>query len=292
MLPPLAETLTGSAKEDYTAGRLLYEDSDFAGALVKYMAAYKASHDARLLWNAATCEKNLRHYAKAVTLVNRFLQAGRPYVSADAERDAHTFLDAVKPLTAEATIVAAEPDAAVSIDGEKIGVTPITEPVLVDIGSRRVSAEKDGYKPFATTVDVAGSHGVLVEVKLVKIVHQGRLVVHAAATDTIILDGHGVGSGTLETSLSSGGHTLRVTAPDMHPFQQEILIQDGETRTIDVSLEPVSRGIPAWVWIVGGGVLAAGAATGGYFLFKSSDHTAPSTPGTIDPGTVQLPLMR
>jgi len=57
--PSLADTLTGPAKDDYMAGRLLFGDHDYGGALVKFQSAYTQSKDARLLFNMAACEKNL-----------------------------------------------------------------------------------------------------------------------------------------------------------------------------------------------------------------------------------------
>src|SRR5882724_2714841 len=60
---PLSESLTGGAKSDYEAARLLYGDGDHAGALVKFQSAFDQSKEPRLLWNMAACEKNLRHYA-------------------------------------------------------------------------------------------------------------------------------------------------------------------------------------------------------------------------------------
>src|SRR5437764_13820664 len=73
----LAETLTGPAKSDYETARLLFTDGDFVGAEIKFKSAYETSHDARLLWNMAACEKSQRHYARAVDLVHKYLDAGQ-----------------------------------------------------------------------------------------------------------------------------------------------------------------------------------------------------------------------
>jgi hypothetical protein len=45
------------------------------------------------------------------------------------------------------------------------------------------------------------------------------------------------------------------------------------------------------VWVAGGVVLASGAAVGGYFIFKPGE-AQPQVIGTMDPGTVQAPLLR
>jgi len=67
---PLAQTLTGDAKAAYDAAKLLVGDGDFAGAAIKFRAAFDQSHDPRLLWNIAACEKNQRHYARTIALLH------------------------------------------------------------------------------------------------------------------------------------------------------------------------------------------------------------------------------
>src|ERR1017187_2124530 len=68
---PLAQSLPADARRDYDAGKLLFEDGDYATALLKYQAAYDSTHDARLLWDLAVCDKSLRHYARALATLSR-----------------------------------------------------------------------------------------------------------------------------------------------------------------------------------------------------------------------------
>src|ERR1700753_74112 len=68
--PALGESLTGAAKEEYETGRILFDNADYSGALVKFRHAYELSSDPRLLWNMGACEKNLRHYVKLLHLVD------------------------------------------------------------------------------------------------------------------------------------------------------------------------------------------------------------------------------
>jgi tetratricopeptide (TPR) repeat protein len=71
-VPPLAETLVGDAKQDYDAGKSLFEAGDYAGALSKFQSASRASGDPRLFWNQAVCERAMQHYARAIALVHRY----------------------------------------------------------------------------------------------------------------------------------------------------------------------------------------------------------------------------
>src|SRR4029077_14112449 len=96
---PLAQSLPPDARRDYDAGKLLFEDGDYATALLKYQAAYDRTHDARLLWNVAVCQKDLRHYAKAAATLTRYLVEGGDLLSASDRRDATEFARAIAPFT-------------------------------------------------------------------------------------------------------------------------------------------------------------------------------------------------
>jgi PEGA domain len=233
----LADSLTGEAKAAYDAGRLLYGDGDFAGAIVKLQAAYDLAQDPRLLWNMAACEKGMRHYAKVVTLVRKYLAAGGDVIGEDDRKQAEELLAAIESFTVGLAISVNEPDAQVTIDGEPVGTTPLPGPVTVDIGARQIEVKKPGFLPFSQSVPVGGSKDAALAVKLVPEVHQGELTVNAPPTATILIDGKRVGVGHFVATLGSGGHTLRVEAPAMRPYQSEVMIQDREKRGVDVVLE-------------------------------------------------------
>lgn len=66
---------------------------------------------------------------------------------------------------------------------------------------------------------------------------KGKLTVTAPAGSQIFIDSKEVGNGRFEGELKAGGHTLRVLAKGMRPYQSEISIAGGEPRAIDVLLE-------------------------------------------------------
>ena len=285
--PSLADTLTGTAKADYEAGKLLFGVSDFAAALIKFTAAHAASKDARLFWNIATCEGKLHHYARAVGLVRQYLTEGGSLLSDQDKSDAAQTIQAMEPLTSTMRVTVNETGADVFLDDQLIGQTPL-EPLLVDIGVHKLRVHKAEFEEAAEDVTVNGGAQLLADLKLRPIVHEGRVSVTAGPKDAIAIDGQTVSVGLWSGSLKSGGHTLRVTAPSMVPYQNEVLVQDGQSRDIRVTLNAeASKGIlPAWAWIAGGVVVAGGAATGAYFLFKpTSKYDGPA--GNLGPGLVQ-----
>lgn len=282
---PLSETLTGDAKADYESGKLLFGDGDFAGALIKFKSAYEKSKDARLLYNQAACEKNLRHYSKALALLRQYQADGGSLLTEQDKTEATELIKAMEPFTAKLEIKIDEPDAEVSIDDEVIGTSPV-KPVVVDIGTRRVKVKKSEFEEYTKEVAVGGSAQMTVDVKLTRIIHEGRINVKTSHDATISIDDRVVGTGSWSGVLPSGGHTLKVTAPKFRPYQTEVVIQDKQSRDVNVTLEAEpSKGVPAWVWITGGIVAAAGAATAIGFAAKGSgSYDGPQ--GNLSPGFV------
>ncbi len=287
---PLADSLSGDAKKSYDDGKVLFKDRDFAGARIKFQLAYDAAKDPRLKWNIAACEKNLRHYARVQKLVGEYLAEGGDRLTADDRHEAEELLRVIEPFTARLRLDVNEPGASAYLDDVLLGATPFAEAPVVDLGVHKLRVHKDGFEDHVAEVVVGGSAEAQVTVKLRRSIHEGRLALRAPARSSVFVDGRLVAHGSYTATLPSGGHALRVTQPDMRTFQTDVLIEDNKTRTLDVTLDPEVKkgaGVPAWVWIVGGGVVAAGAATAiGIVLLQPTDPPRPT--GTFNPGSADL----
>jgi len=289
----LAETLPPEARAEYDAGKLLFGDGDYAGALVKFQKAATLSNNPRLLWNMAACEKNLRHYSKALPLVERYQAAAGSALTAQDRSEAEALVSTLRAFVSMLRITANEDGATVLVDDEPVGTTPLASPVLVDVGTRRIRVTKAGFHEAVISRQVVGAEPLTLQVDLVKELTDGRLVVRSnEPRGSIQIDGRTVGEGSWEGRLANGGHTLVVSAPQRKTYQTEVYLQPGQLRTVSVTLEDnrVKGGASAWPWITGGAAVAAAAAVGGFFLFRPQDQPAPApVAGTIAPGSVQLP---
>ncbi len=284
--PPLSASLTGLARAEYEAGKLLYQDGDFQNALVKFQRAHELSHDDRLHWNIAVCEKNLRRYTRVLAALDRYLEGAGPLLSAADRQEAKDLADAARPLVSALRLTVTEPGAEILVDDDKVGISPLAAPVLLDLGRRRIRVQKAGFKPFDRTEQVAGGTALAITAALERDLHQGRVAVTAGPRDLIAVDGKAVGQGKWEGKLPSGGHTLRVTASGMTTYQAEVLVQDDRSREILVTLNPQAKAssTSTWLWIAGGAVVVAGAVVGGAFLFQPTRR--PEVDGTL--GTFPL----
>ncbi len=291
---PLSESLSGVAKEHYENAKLLFENGDHAGALLKFQLAYDNSHDPRLLWNIAACEKQQRHYARMTLLIEQYLRDGGSLINETERSNAQIVLDTLKPFVGELQLQVNEPGATVKIDDVEAGTTPV--PTLrVDMGTRKLRVSKSGFEDWNGTQNIAGGTTVSVAVELKAIRHVGTLQVLLDGAYEVFVDGKRVGVGNWTGELPSGTHAVVIQGKGMLPYHSDVLISDKQTNSVRVSLrpEPVSAAPHSsnntWLWVGGGTLLAAGLATGAYFLFRPSDKQAASPWGTMQSYPLQLP---
>ncbi len=283
--PPLDDALHGAAKDAYVSAKILFNNTDFEGAATKYSQAYDLSKDPRLLFNLAICEKNLRHYARTQGLLQQYEHDMGARITADDKATVDAALAAIKSLVGTVMLAVSETGASVLVDGQAAGTTPLTAPLLLDLGKHTLSVRKEGFATSEKTVMVSGGAETATAVALVALTHTAQLLVLAEPEATVSVDEKDVSKGRFDGKVASGVHTVVVTESGKVPYKAEIDLKDGETRSVNVTLENEKHGI-LWGWVVGGvAVLAAGAGVGGYFLFKSPPE------GVLPPhalGTAQL----
>jgi hypothetical protein len=284
--PSLAETLQGEAAADYQAARVLFDDGDYAGASLKFEHALRESGDARLLWNIAVCQKNLRHYATVLRLVERYSNEMGADMTPEHRAEVEDVLNTVRTLVSNVRISVDQPEVAVYVDGEQSGTTPLMEPLLIDLGRHSITLKKSGFEDHVISQEFAGGSYSVFEVGLRREDTSGKLRVIAGTGASIRIDGNIMGQGEWQGSLSAGTHALRVSAEGMREYSKDVAVSAGHEQTIYVTLEAAESGVPAWVWVGAGVVVASGLATGGYFLFRAPEKV-PGLEGSLD--SVDLP---
>jgi PEGA domain len=286
----LSDSLHGAAKDAYESGRLLAANHDFAGALTKFQQAYDLSSDPRLLYNMAICNKELRHYARMQALLQKYAHDAGATLTSENRAALDQALAAIRPLVASVQLSVSEPGARVLVDGDSVGTTPLPQPLSLDLGKHTLAVTKDGFDSYEQPIDAPGGGSSTLAVTLVAHKHIGQLVVSSDEGATVIVDDKVAGKGHFEGQLAPGAHEIRVTESGKAPYTATVDLREGETRTLEVSLQSAEHHAPIWPWIVGGVVVAAGAAVGGYFLLKPSDTTGPAPEGAL--GHVSFDLSR
>jgi hypothetical protein len=288
--PPLAESLSGQAKVDYDAARMLFDDGDFGGALVKFQRAFEQAGDVRLLWNMAVCEKSLRHYAAVQRLLERYRREGDARMTQAHRAEVSEVMTTIASLISKVRVSVNEADAELFVDDQPAGRTPLAEPLLVDLGKRRIRVSKPGFADQLVVQDFAGGSEVTLGITLQAQAQRSQLAVIAQAGSTIRIDGEIVGQDSYDGTLPAGSHTLRVTAEGKLPHERQLTLRANESRVLHVALRDDEGGVPALVWIGAGVAVASGLAVGGYFLLREPEPAeAKPQVGTLSPGVVVLP---
>lgn len=286
---PVAESLTPGARADYDSGRILFADGDYAGARSKFQRAHERSPDHRLLWNMAVCEKNLRHYARVLQLLEEYWQFG-PERMTDAHRaEVREVMEIVRTLISTVHIEVSAPGATIYVDGVAVGTSPLAAPIFVDLGPHVVRVTKPDFNEASVAQDFVGGTELRLSLQLQPAPRSGQLEIIAGTAQTISVDGRVVGSGQWRGELPEGTHRVRVTAKDRQPYARDVTVEAKSDRRLYISLRRASSGVPAWIWI-GAGVLAAGGlATGGYLLARPDATPQPDyAKGSLSPGGTRL----
>jgi hypothetical protein len=283
--PALGESLSGPAKDAYVSAQILLNNSDFGGALKKYSQAYDLSKDPRLLFNMAVCARSLRAYARMQSFLTRYVRESGTAMTPEDKADVDNALAAIRNLVGTVRVAVTEAGADIALDGTAAGTTPLAEPLVVELGPHKLSVTKAGFDPAEQAIDVQGGAEVAAAITLVAVRHVAQLIVSSDDDATVSVDDKVPAKGRFDGQVASGTHDVRVTEPGKVEYRAQVDLKDGETRTLQVTLEGEKHGA-LWPWVAGGAAVLAGAVVGGYFLFKSS----PAAPAPLSGGfaTVQL----
>jgi hypothetical protein len=280
---PLGEELQGPARAAYEEGRTLFRSGDFAAAYARFETAYAASSNPRLLWNMGACEEQLRHYARAIAVLERYLASDR--IDDEARARGRALLAQMNERVGHVRVETQPEGANVFVDD--IAVADVARPLPVDEGEHTVRAEKDGYRAGSAAFRASAGGEERVRVVLEA---EGRLVVRAPAGAALSVDGEVVvvgPGGEWGAWLPVGAHAvaIRTGAGDRSGAARTVVLSPLASTTVDLSARPRRL----WPWFVGAGAaVIAGLAVGGYFAFKPEDKRAPQPAGNLGGGLVFL----
>jgi hypothetical protein len=167
---PKGNSKTEEATTRYKQGVKLFEEQDFNAALLEFRKAYELAPNYKVTYNIGQVYYQIQNYAKALQWFERYLSEGGKDVSPDRRAEVQKEIDELKRRVGRVELQSDVKDVEVSIDDEPVGKTPLTEPLIVSAGRRKISATKQGYAPFSQTIEVAGQEVKKVPLQMVALV--------------------------------------------------------------------------------------------------------------------------
>ena len=130
-----------------------YRHAEFADALADFQAAYGIFPSPKLLLNIGQCSRELGLPVEAIEAFEQFLAEAHDAperVVAEAKQSVEELATEVGKLRIDCPLSGAE----INLDGKKIGVAPIKDPVRVTAGRHQLLATHEGMSPVTTTTYV------------------------------------------------------------------------------------------------------------------------------------------
>jgi tetratricopeptide (TPR) repeat protein len=154
------------ARIRFQRGVQLYHEGSYEAALAEFRKAYQVAPSYRLLYNIGQVQYELHDYVGALKSFRQYLNDGNAEIAADRREQVGAELRKLEGLVAYVDVTANPPGADVLIDDVSVGIAPLSGPVVVNAGQRRVTASKAGQVAPVRTITVAGGERVQLVVQV------------------------------------------------------------------------------------------------------------------------------
>lgn len=185
---------------------------------------------------------------------------------------------------AQLVVKSSIPGAVVSVDGKRVGVTPLSAPVVLAPGRHDVQLERAGYSPAFQAVELGDA--VRAEVTLepaidpTKSVSEGgRLALDLSEPEcSFSVNGRPQGKYIGGLRVPAGPHLVRVERDGFEPVERLVDVAKGGTTSVRIVLEPTPEFRQryekkaslfqtwGWVGVIGGAVVTGVGA--GYLIWN------------------------
>ncbi len=142
------------ARKSYARGLELYAQREYGRALVEFERAYTLVPSPKLLFALGQTHSGLEQYADAFQVLRAYLDRVGTSVPPERRAQVHRQLEALRARVGELDVTVDVSGATITLDGETAGTSPLSRPMIVDVGRHRVIATLRGHTPGASRVSV------------------------------------------------------------------------------------------------------------------------------------------
>lgn len=192
--PALADESPSEEDKELASARFkkaveLYKSGDVRAALIEFRRAYKLAPTYHLLFNIGQASAELRDYVDAYNSFTQYLRDGGEKISDGRREMVERELERLKGYLARLQLDVSIEQAEITVDGVAVGTSPLSEPLLVSAGRRKIVVTREGYSSWERSVDLAGEDETTIEVKLIS------LAVDKPKENPVVQPGGGLGAG-------------------------------------------------------------------------------------------------
>lgn len=170
-----------SAAARFQQGVELYREGSFEGALAEFRRAYQLNPSYRVLYNIAQAQHALRDFVAAHKSLMQYLADGGADVTGErrtqVEEMAAKLADRIAFVHISVNCVGAD----VRIDDVSVGASPLSGPIAVNLGTRKVTATKPGAPAAVRVLTLAGREHAKIDLAIDEVAPRATAPLTAAA---------------------------------------------------------------------------------------------------------------
>jgi len=144
----------------------LYREGGYEGALAEFRKAYQISPSYRVLYNIAQAQYALHDFVSAYQSLVQYMSEGGGEIAADRRAQVDEMMARLRERIAHLQISTNLAGAEIRVDGVSVGTSPLAGAITVNVGTRRVSAFKEGSPEAVRVVTVAGKENLKIDLRM------------------------------------------------------------------------------------------------------------------------------
>ncbi|WP_394827263.1 PEGA domain-containing protein [Pendulispora albinea] len=154
------------ARKRHDLGLKLYDDGNYEAARIEFERAFALAPSHRILYNIALAYRALNNYVDALNTFERYLAEGGSEIQPDRRARVEKDIAELRSRIARVRVITNVPGVEISIDGIVVGKAPLTKPLPVNPGVRKVSGQAPGYLPRTITITVGSTDEATADLEL------------------------------------------------------------------------------------------------------------------------------
>ena len=152
------------ARQHFDQGVQLFRDGDFQAAAIEFRRAYDTEPNFRVLYNIGQACTEAKDYACALTSFAAYLDQGGNEVAPARRAQLEQQMEKLRVRTGRLLVRTNVDGSAVLVDDVAVGHTPLSSPLLVSAGRRKVALVSPSGVQQIRTVEVAGGDQTTIDV--------------------------------------------------------------------------------------------------------------------------------
>jgi hypothetical protein len=277
--PPAESPDAQRAREEFRAGGLLVEQSEWAGALAAFERSVAFRRHALTMYNIGVCQRYLGRYTLAESTLRDALSDGKNELPELFREQARAYVEEIERKLVRLTVNVSQPEATIAVDGRPLsasasgefiaGVAPPGEGkrvpsthfvVVADPGSRVLTFQLEGHDTLEERRDL--KPGATEELTMSLTEQNAQLNIDSDRERAIVrVDDVDVGLTPIAVIRPPGKHVVVVTKDGFVTYRTTVTLRPGQRTRLAAEL-PVER-VPItkrwWFWTAAVAVVATGA---------------------------------